>query len=129
MSYLHALVDVTSRRAVMPYVGAGLGLFAGIERFHLAANRFAVPESLEVNHTGDRLSVEAHALLGIEFRLSGPLHGALEARWVQAGDGSFHAWGTPDNAEEQALLDEAYSILRWPDFNFTGLRVSAGVKW
>lgn len=62
-------------------------------------------------------------------RRGGRFNGVVEARWVQAGDGSFSGWGGPDNEDEQAILDQAYRIARRPDFNFTGWRAVAGVRW
>jgi hypothetical protein len=112
---------------VTPYIGAGIGAFAGTDNLEIDATSDA--EDLAGAHRALRASWEGHALAGAEIRIVEGLHVMLEAQWTQAGKASTASAVDDKNADEVAFWNTLHSILERPDNNFTGWRIAAGFRW
>jgi hypothetical protein len=107
------------RSTWLPYAGAGVNTYVGIDRLELkASNSFAM---LDGHAAAVRAAMGVHALLGCHVMVSNEFSTRLAARWTQTGKGSTSAEAHFDSSEEEKVFDQLfYSTLQRPDFNFTG---------
>ncbi len=125
-TYLINLVSDERDQSPRLYIGFGLGLFWGIER--LSAKIENQSSIYEWHDTSFRWSFEGHALLGTARPIGDSASLVFELQWTQAGKGRLK------RAELTAQQiadgwDEVFNDIQHPDFNFTGLNLSLGVRW
>jgi opacity protein-like surface antigen len=121
------LLDPKRTLPVMPYLGAGLGAFFGVDKLEIDA--VGGLQELSGFHRALRAGWEGHALAGAEIGVSEDLHVMLETQWTQAGKAWIASGVDEKNAEEVQFWNTLHSILERPDNDLTGWRIALGLRW
>lgn len=126
-SFIYQLKERPLEQNTMPYVGVGFGGFFGFERFSVQISRFAEGD-FNWNETHFRYVLGGHAFAGTTVRITDRYRALFEVRWTQSGKGSTVKNSFSDEEIANGWL-EADKAVKRPDFNFTGVSVSAGIQW
>lgn len=125
MSYLYRLRVPDDRSTLVPYVGAGVDVFLGLDRLEATAE--SATDGFEAHSTALRASAGLHAVLGSEIKLFGDKYsGLLEIKWIQGGKGSTGDLLTDE--EKGQFGTTLFDAVNRPKFNFTGWTVELGIR-